>query len=75
MQFLSFNLTVSYILEFGSQDNQDLADKYGAKRENYPVYKLFNRNPEKSVEFQGNKESLDDILRFLVTETSKSCKC
>ena len=44
------------INEYGDRENQDLAFKYDVGKEDYPVYKLFNRetDPDTATPFEGS---------------------
>ena len=44
------------INEYGDRENQDLAFKFDVSKEDYPVYKLFNRDihPDSAIPYEGS---------------------
>jgi hypothetical protein len=59
---LNFELVRS---EWGEKENQDLADKFKVKKDQWPVYMFFPKESTEGVTFQGDKKSKDAILRFV----------
>ncbi|CAG5098885.1 Oidioi.mRNA.OKI2018_I69.XSR.g16061.t1.cds [Oikopleura dioica] len=55
------------INEYGDQENQDLAQTYGVKIEDYPVYKLFrgSSDPTAALTFDGTVKKRTQVLSFL----------
>ncbi len=58
------------ISDSDDKENQDLAEKYGIKKEDYPVYKLFMKDKSKPIEYTGDKTE-DGIIHFLTQRTSR----
>jgi endoplasmic reticulum protein 29 len=51
--------------EWGEKENQDLADKFKIKKEQWPVYMFFPKDSQEGVTFQGDKKNKDALLRFV----------
>lgn len=58
--------------DYGEKDNDDLAQRFGLKKSQFPVYKLFldgNVNDPKS--YSGSLTSAEEIHKFIMRETGK----
>ncbi|XP_041350337.1 endoplasmic reticulum resident protein 29-like isoform X7 [Gigantopelta aegis] len=55
--------------DYGDKDNADLAEKFGVKKENHPVYKLFIQGRDDPVDYKGNSKNADDIKKFIMKES------
>lgn len=58
------------ITDYGDKENQELAQEYGVKKEDYPVYKLFIKGKSKAIDYKGDNTE-DDLKRFLSQNTGK----
>lgn len=57
-------------IDYGEKENSDLAEKYGAVKENYPLYKLFlDGKMDDPVTYHGNTNNADDIKKFIMKES------
>lgn len=61
----------STFTDYGEKENADIAEKYGVKKDDFPVYKLFVEGKDEPVTYQGNTKSSDDIVKFLIRESGK----
>jgi len=52
--------------EYGDKLNQDLADRFGVKNSDFPVYKLFQKDQDKPLDYTG--EITADALSAFVVE-------
>ncbi|KAK3084535.1 hypothetical protein FSP39_014883 [Pinctada imbricata] len=57
------------VADYGEKENADLAEKYGVKKEDYPVYKLFLAGSEVPVTYSGDFKKSGDIKKFLMKES------
>ena len=55
--------------DYGANENQDLAERFGVKKEDYPAYKLFLKGQTDPVSYTGNTAKADEIKKFIVKET------
>uniref|UniRef100_A0A7S0H6R2 Endoplasmic reticulum resident protein 29 C-terminal domain-containing protein n=1 Tax=Hanusia phi TaxID=3032 RepID=A0A7S0H6R2_9CRYP len=53
------------ISEWGEKENQDLADRFGVKKEDWPMYIFFPKGSKEGVTFSGNKKDTYAILQFI----------
>lgn len=55
------------INEYGDRENQDIGFKFDISKEDYPVYKLFNRDPmpTASIPYEGEGKTRRDILAWM----------
>lgn len=56
-------------VDYGDKDNSDLAERFGVKKENYPVYKLFLQGKPEPVTYTGDYKSADAIKKFIMQES------
>ena len=54
------------------EQNKELAERYKAKKDDFPVYKLFLQGRTEPIDYTGNKKSSDEIIRFIVAESGNS---
>ena len=54
------------------EQNKELAERYKANKDDFPVYKLFLQGHTDPIDYTGNKKSSDDIIRFIVAESGNS---
>ena len=60
-------------MDHGDKENEELAKKYNAKKEDFPVYKLFLKDKSKPLDYPGSADKTeDDLRRFLTQYTSKN---
>lgn len=52
-------------LDYGDKDNSDLAAKYDAKKDDFPVLKLFLQGTESPFTFQSGAFKADEIKKFV----------
>ena len=71
-EYAAKNATSSEILvasvgisEWGEKENQDLADRFGVKKEDWPRYIFFPKGSKEGVTFSGNKKDTYAILQFI----------
>ncbi|CAF2828493.1 unnamed protein product [Rotaria sp. Silwood2] len=57
------------ITEYGDKENAQLAKKYGVKKADFPVYKLFLKGKSKPIDYTGDKTE-NDLKRFLSQHTN-----
>ncbi|KAL3858492.1 hypothetical protein ACJMK2_013080 [Sinanodonta woodiana] len=57
------------IADYGDKENFDLGEKYGVKKENYPVYRLFLKGKPESILYKGSATNADDIKKFIMKES------
>merc|ERR1711871_9812 len=57
------------VQEYGDKLNQDLADKFGAKKEQFPLYKLFLKGSKTPIDYTGEVKA-DELVRFLKTQAN-----
>ena len=57
------------VLDYGDNENSDLAERFKVKKEDFPVYKLFVKGKTAPVAYTGNTKNSDAIKRFIVHET------
>ncbi|XP_041972590.1 endoplasmic reticulum resident protein 29 [Aricia agestis] len=58
------------VKDYGEKDNEALAKKYGATKDNFPVVKLFLKDQTKPIAFDETKGFTSDELRRFVREKS-----
>lgn len=58
------------VKDYGEKDNEVLAKKYGATKENFPVVKLFIRGKSEPLSFDDSKEFTSDELRRFIRENT-----
>ncbi|KAI0227619.1 Endoplasmic reticulum resident protein 29 [Lamellibrachia satsuma] len=51
------------------EQNKELAKRYNANKDDFPVYKLFVQGRSEPIDYTGNKKSSDEIIRFIVGES------
>ncbi|XP_025092157.1 endoplasmic reticulum resident protein 29-like [Pomacea canaliculata] len=57
------------IADYGDKDNSDLAERFGVKKENYPVYKLFLNGKDEPISYTGDSKNADKIKKFVMQES------
>ncbi|KAL5017383.1 hypothetical protein ScPMuIL_006972 [Solemya velum] len=57
------------IADYGEKDNADLGEKYGVKKEQFPVYKLFLQTHTDPIDYPGDVKVADDIKKFIMRES------
>eukprot|EP00808_Paulinella_micropora_P017147 g63177.t1 len=59
------------VQNYGDKLNEDFAERYGVKKEDYPVYLLFKEGQDvsKPLRYSGKAESADAIMRWVVENT------
>jgi len=57
------------VQEYGDKLNEDLAEKFAVKKDDFPVYKLFKAGSMTPIDYSGEVKA-DDITRFLKTEAN-----
>ncbi|CAL1544594.1 unnamed protein product [Lymnaea stagnalis] len=58
------------VADYGDKDNNDLAERYGIKKENFPAYRLFlDSKLDDPIKFTASAENADDIKNFVIRET------
>ncbi|XP_061198038.1 endoplasmic reticulum resident protein 29-like [Saccostrea echinata] len=57
------------VADYGEKENADIAEKYGAKKDDFPVYKLFVEGKEEPLTYKGDVKKADDIKKFLIRES------
>lgn len=58
------------VKDYGEKDNEELARKYGATKDNFPVVKLFIKGKSEPIPFDDSKGFTSDELRRFVRENS-----
>lgn len=58
------------VKDYGEKDNEALAKKYGATKDNFPVVKLFLKDKKEPLSFDDSKEFSSDELRRFVRENT-----
>lgn len=53
------------VKDYGEKENQELAEKYDVKKEDFPLLKLFVRDKEEPVSYAGENFKADDIKKFI----------
>lgn len=53
------------IKDYGDFDNQEIANKFKVKKEDFPVLKLFIKGKEEPVDFGNNNYDADTIKKFI----------
>uniref|UniRef100_A0A646QHS0 Endoplasmic reticulum resident protein 29 n=1 Tax=Hemiscolopendra marginata TaxID=943146 RepID=A0A646QHS0_9MYRI len=53
------------VKDYGEKENQDLAEKYGVKKEDFPVLKLFLRGTEEPIPYTGEEFKSDNLKQFI----------
>ncbi|XP_063628454.1 endoplasmic reticulum resident protein 29 [Cydia splendana] len=56
------------VKDYGDRDNEALAKKYGATKDNFPVVKLFIKGKKEPITYNPDKEITSDELRRFVRE-------
>lgn len=60
------------IADYGDKDNADLAERFSAKKDDFPVYRLFIQGKPDSVVFTGDgkaKDTADNVKKFIMQES------
>ncbi|CAH1802198.1 unnamed protein product [Owenia fusiformis] len=57
------------IQDYGDKDNSDLAERFGAKKEDFPVYKLFLEGQADAIDYTSNDKSVNALKQFLIKES------
>ena len=59
--------------DYGDKDNADLGERFEAKKEDFPVYKLFKKglSLDEPISFHGNNGDADEIQRFIIQNTGQ----
>lgn len=58
------------VRDYGEKDNEALARKYGATKENFPVVKLFVKGKSEPIQFDDSKGfTIDELRRFIREKT------
>lgn len=55
------------VSEYGDKENSDLAEKFGAKTDDFPQFRLFKKGTTEPVKYSG-KTTKDDLMRYVQTE-------
>ncbi|KAL0818392.1 hypothetical protein ABMA28_008865 [Loxostege sticticalis] len=58
------------VKDYGEKDNEELARKYGATKENFPIVKLFIKGRSEPIPFDDSKGFTTDELRRFVRENT-----
>lgn len=58
------------IKDYGERDNEELAKRFGVKKDDYPVIKMFLKGKKEPVTYPKEKEFNADNLRIFVKEKS-----
>ncbi|XP_075983755.1 endoplasmic reticulum protein 29-like protein wbl [Anticarsia gemmatalis] len=58
------------VKDYGEKDNEALASKYGATKDNFPVVKLFIKGKSEPITFDDSKGFTSDELRRFVRENT-----
>ena len=59
------------VKDYGEKENEDLAQKYGVKKDDFPAVKLFlNGNLEKPIVFDDKDFKVDNLKRFVTQKTN-----
>lgn len=59
------------VKDYGEKENEDLAQQYGVKKEDFPAVKLFlNGNLEKPIVFDDKDFKVDNLKRFVTQKTN-----
>ncbi|CAG9791568.1 unnamed protein product [Diatraea saccharalis] len=58
------------VKDYGEKDNEELAKKYGATKDNFPVVKLFVKGKKEPIAFDDSKGFTSDELRRFVKENT-----
>jgi endoplasmic reticulum protein 29 len=58
------------VKDYGEKDNEELAKKYGATKDNFPVVKLFIKGKKEPIPFDDSKGFTSDELRRFVRENT-----
>lgn len=58
------------VKDYGEKDNEALAKKYGATKDNFPVVKLFLKGQSQPFSFDDSKGFTSDALRRFIREKS-----
>jgi endoplasmic reticulum protein 29 len=53
------------VKDYGEKENSDLAEKYGVKKENFPVVKLFVEGKSEPFTFDSTEFNADEIKKFI----------
>ena len=61
------------IADYGDKDNAALGERFGVKKDDFPVYRLFlrSRGVDDSILYTGDEGNADEIKKFIVKETGK----
>ncbi|XP_046351507.2 endoplasmic reticulum resident protein 29-like [Haliotis rufescens] len=57
------------IADYGDKDNADLGERFGIKKEDHPVYKMFVKGKDKPLTFLGKDKKADDVKKFIMKES------
>lgn len=68
----TFNCTSTCFVDYGEKENADIAEKYGVKKDDFPVYKLFVKGKDEPVTYTGDVKNADDIKKFLIRESGNN---
>lgn len=55
-------------VDYGEKENVDIVEKYGVKKDDFLVYKLFVEGKDELVIYIGDVKIVDDIKKFLIRE-------
>lgn len=58
------------VKDYGEKDNEQLAKKYGATKENFPIVKLFIKGKSEPITFDDSKGFNSDELRLFIRENT-----
>lgn len=58
------------VKDYGEKDNEELARKYGATKENFPIVKLFLKGKPDPISFDDSRGFTSDDLRRFVRENT-----
>lgn len=58
--------------DYGDKDNDDLKERFGIKKDDYPEYRLFVRGKEEPLIYQGDEGKSEEIVRFIAEKTGRS---
>lgn len=63
-----FNCISICFVDYGEKENVDIVEKYGVKKDDFLVYKLFVEGKDELVIYIGDVKIVDDIKKFLIRE-------
>ena len=58
-----------FSVDYGEKENQELADRYGLKKEDFPHYKLFVKGRDEPYTFTGDPKQVTDVQKFIAEKS------